>query len=277
MATTAVPTDRLRFGRPAGFAQTARRDAWWIEPVLTLVGLGSFVVYATWAALQGKFYYIGNLLSPFYSPEIWGPSPHAMFGPQPAWLPWPSFLPFSAAILVLAIPGNFRLTCYYYRGAYYKAFWADPPACGVGEPARGSYLGERTLPLVMQNVHRYFLYGAILVWFFLVHDVWKAVWFLQADGTEALGLSVGGVVLAVNVVLLWFYCTGCHSLRHLIGGRLKVFSKHPMQHMAWKVVTWLNCRHKLFAWCSLFSVGFSDIYVRLCAMGVWHDLRLFMI
>jgi hypothetical protein len=25
---------------------------------------------------------------------------------------------------------------------------------------------------------------------------------------------------------------------------------------------------------SLISVGFSDIYVRLCAMGVWHDFRI---
>jgi len=26
---------------------------------------------------------------------------------------------------------------------------------------------------------------------------------------------------------------------------------------------------------SLFWVGFSDLYVRLCAMGIWHDVRLF--
>jgi hypothetical protein len=31
----------------------------------------------------------------------------------------------------------------------------------------------------------------------------------------------------------------------------------------------------LFAWLSLFWVGFSDLYVRLCSMGVWHDFRLF--
>jgi len=30
----------------------------------------------------------------------------------------------------------------------------------------------------------------------------------------------------------------------------------------------------LFAWCSLFVVGFSDLYVRLCSMGVWTDFRL---
>ena len=26
-------------------------------------------------------------------------------------------------------PALFRVTCYYYRGAYYKALWADPPSC----------------------------------------------------------------------------------------------------------------------------------------------------
>jgi hypothetical protein len=29
-----------------------------------------------------------------------------------------------------------------------------------------------------------------------------------------------------------------------------------------------------WAWCSLFSVGFSDLYVRLCSMGVWSDVRI---
>jgi hypothetical protein len=30
----------------------------------------------------------------------------------------------------------------------------------------------------------------------------------------------------------------------------------------------------LWAWCSLFSVGFSDLYVRMCAMGIWSDVRI---
>ena len=121
--------------------------------------LGSFVVYATWAAFQGEHYTFGPYLSPFYSPELFGDSPHAWFGPKPAW--WPGLLPFSPALLILWAPGGFRLTCYYYRGAYYKAFWADPPACAVGEP-RKSYRGERSFPLILQNVHRYFLYLALL-------------------------------------------------------------------------------------------------------------------
>jgi hypothetical protein len=29
-----------------------------------------------------------------------------------------------------------------------------------------------------------------------------------------------------------------------------------------------------WAWCSLFSVAFADLYVSLCSMGVWTDWRI---
>jgi hypothetical protein len=122
------------------FGETLRRDAWWVPNVIVVVILSSFVAYATWAAFQNANYVHGPYLSPFYSPELWGDSPHAWFGPKPGW--WPLWLPFSPALIILPVPALFRFTCYYYRGAYYKAFWADPPSCSVGEP-RKSYLGER--------------------------------------------------------------------------------------------------------------------------------------
>ena len=127
------------------FGQTMRADVWWAQPLLIFIGLGTFIVYATWAALQGGHYYWGPYISPFYSPELFGDSPHTWFGHKPHW--WPGALPFSAALLILWAPAGFRLTCYYYRGAYYKAFWADPPSCTVGEP-RTKYLGERSFPLI---------------------------------------------------------------------------------------------------------------------------------
>jgi hypothetical protein len=89
---------------------------------------------------------------------LFGSSPHAWFGPMPRWMP--AFV--SPAMLILWAPAGFRLTCYYYRGAYYKAFWADPPGCAVREP-RNSYLGESAFPLILQNIHRYFLYVALLI------------------------------------------------------------------------------------------------------------------
>src|SRR5262245_10993136 len=115
--------------RPRSFGQTMRRDAWWAQPILVFLGLSTFVIYSTWAAFQGEHYTSGPYLSPFYSPELFGNSPHAMLGPRPGW--WPGWLPFSPALLILWAPGLFRFTCYYYRGAYYKASWADPASCAV--------------------------------------------------------------------------------------------------------------------------------------------------
>lgn len=254
--------------------ETSRRDAWWVAPLIGVLVLGSFVVYATWAAFQNAHYYdktgVNNYLSPFYSPEIWGDSPHSWFGPKPAW--WPAWLPFSPALLILPFPGLFRFTCYYYRGAYYKAFWSDPPNCAVGE-WRTSYLGENSLPLIFQNVHRYFLYFALLFIVFLAHDAYKAMWFKNAAGTTSFGIGVGTLVLTINVVLLGGYTFGCHSFRHLIGGRTDEISKCGTKKI-YDCVSCLNRKHMVWAWCSLFWVAFSDIYVRLCSMGIWSDLRL---
>jgi hypothetical protein len=262
----------LAHSKPRAFGETTRPDAWWVQPLLVLAILGSFIVYATWAALQGDNYHWGPYLSPFYSPELFGHSPHAWLGGPPAW--WPGWLPFSPAVLILWAPGLFRLTCYYYRGAYYKAFWADPPSCTVGEP-RASYLGERSFPLVLQNVHRYFLYLALFFLVVLSRDVWKALWFTDpATGTVSFGLGLGTLVLAVNVVMLGGYALGCHSLRHLAGGGRDEMSRVPLCLTANRCVTVLNRRHQRWAWASLFSVAFSDLYVRLLAMGIWSDPRL---
>jgi hypothetical protein len=260
MAHALVPLTRRRFG------ETMRRDAWWVQPAIVFVLLGSFVVYATWAAFQNAHYTYGPYLSPFYSPELFGSSPHAWFGPKPA--AWPAWLPFSPALLILPFPGLFRFTCYYYRGAYYKAFWADPPSCAVGEPRKG-YRGERSFPLVLQNVHRFFLYIALLFLGFLSYDV-----FLATQFPDGFGIGVGTLVLATNVVLLGGYTLGCHSLRHLVGGALDRPSERPFRQACYFGCSRLNRRHMRWAWMSLFGVAFADLYVRLCSMGVWTDWRL---
>jgi hypothetical protein len=236
------------------------------------LGLSAFVAYATWAAFQNAHYHFGPYLSPFYAPELWGDSPHAWFGPKPDW--WPGLLPFSPALLILPFPGGFRFTCYYYRGAYYKAFWADPPSCAVGEP-RKSYLGENSFPLILQNVHRFFMWVAIVFIGLLAYDAYKAFWFTDpVTGVTQFGIGVGSLVLTLNVVLLASYTWGCHVLRHVVGGFMDEVSKSPVCDMAYSCVTSLNVRHQLFAWCSLFSVMFADVYVRLCSMGYWTDLRI---
>jgi len=167
------------------------------------------------------------------------------------------------------------LTCYYYRGAYYKSFWADPPSCTVTEP-RKKYLGENSFPLIIQNVHRYFLYIALFFLLFLAYDVWKALWFTDsATGEKSFGLGVGTLVLAVNVVFLGGYTFGCHSLRHAVGGFLDRFSGRPVRRNLYRCVSCFNRKHMIWAWLSLFWVAFSDIYVRMCSLGVWNDFRIF--
>src|SRR3954463_7619770 len=197
------------------FGETMRTDIWWKQPLLIFLGFAAFIIYSTWAAFQNAHYHFGPYLSPFYSPELFGDSPHAWFGPKPAG--WPGWLPFSPALLILPFPGLFRFTCYYYRGAYYKAFWADPPSCAVGEP-RKAYRGEASFPLIFQNVHRYFLYLALVLLIVLWRDVWEAMWFPAAGGGTRFGVGVGTVVLAVNSALLTGYTLGCHSLRPHPGG-----------------------------------------------------------
>ena len=249
------------------FGQTMRRDAWWIQPVLTFIPLLAFVVYSTWAAFQGNHYHFGNYLSPFYSPEIFGDSPHALFGAKPSWIP--SWLPFSPALLILWAPAGFRMTCYYYRGAYYKAFWGDPLNCTVGEP-RSGYRGENSFPLIIQNLHRYFLYIALFFLLFLAYDAIQS--FRFANG---FGIGLGSIILTANVFFLGSYTLSCHSLRHLIGGKCNELANKPLQCAAYNACSSMNKKHMLFAWCSLFVVGFSDVYVRLCSMGIWSDWRIF--
>ncbi|MBW8868739.1 MAG: succinate dehydrogenase [Acidobacteria bacterium] len=265
MAQAAWPLVQRKFG------ETTRRDAWWVQPLVVLLALSAFIIYATWAAFQGEHFEYGPYLSPFYSPLLFGDSSHAWFGPKPGW--WPGALPFSAALLILWAPGGFRFTCYYYRGAYYKSFWADPPGCTVGEP-RKRYLGERSFPLVLQNVHRYFLYLGLIFICILAIDAVQSYRFAYSAGVNRFGIGLASLVLTVNAVLLAGYTFSCHSLRHLIGGRRDVLSESPARWTCYSCVSSLNGRHQVFAWLSLFSVAFADVYVRLCSMGLWTDLRL---
>ncbi len=265
--------------QPRGFTHTNRRDTWWLFPTITVIYFLSFIVYSTWAAFQGTHYFLSeggaNYLSPMYSPVIWDApgqvSGHAWFGTWPSWL---TFIPVaSPALLILWAPGGFRFTCYYYRGAYYKAFWQDPTNCAVGEPRKG-YLGENRLPLILQNVHRYFLYVALLFIVILTYDAIMSFIWVNADGSKSFGMGVGSLVITANAVLLAGYTFGCHSLRHLIGGKKDCVSASPGRYHAYKCVSCFNRGHMIWAWTSLFWVGFTDLYIRLCSMGIWSDWRI---
>jgi hypothetical protein len=256
-----------------GFGATERKDPWWIGPLATGLGLGGFLIYATFRAAFNADYRLGMgtgvledhayLLSPFYSPLIVLPE-------SLAWI--------SPAFLILWAPGGFRVTCYYYRKAYYRAFFLDPVGCAVGEPSRlcglrrgREYKGETKL-LLFQNLHRYFLYLALVFLVVLTIDVVHS-----CRWPDGFGVSVGSLVLAVNTMLLTLYTASCHSFRHLIGGRLDGFSHAPLGKLrsrSWSWASALNKDHMLWAWASLFSVGFADFYVWMVASGTITDVRL---
>ena len=129
----------------SSIAAAWKRLPWWVEPVTIVVALSAFGLYSLTIVLLYPGHYEAYL-SPFYSPPV----------PRPEWLP--AFI--TAPLFVLWIPLGFRASCYYYRKAYFRAFFWDLPACSAGAQRREprspeSYRGERGV-FVLNNVHRYF-------------------------------------------------------------------------------------------------------------------------
>ena len=262
MTTTAL-TPKPR----AAIAQkTLRTDRWWLVPGLTVLGLTAWVAYATVRVFLQDNYWVAkyHYLTPFYSPCVSnGCIPEAAhFG---RFLPDNPLIPYAALSLPFLL--LFRMTCYYYRKAYYRSFWLSPPACAVPEPHR-KYTGETRFPLILQNIHRYFFYAAGIV---AVINTYDAIVAFQSP--SGFGLGLGNVILLVNVALLWAYTLSCHSCRHVIGGRLKHFSRHPVRYWLWTKVSLLNGRHMELAWITLGTLMLTDFYIAMVAGGVISDVR----
>ena len=234
-----------------GFLQTLRRDRWWVEPAVIAVGLTVFLGYLTVSAfLDGWAYEVGPYLSPIYEPKL-----HGEYD-----VPW-----FSPALLILWGPVGFRATCYYYRRAYYRSYLLSPPACAVGDVTR-KYSGESRFPLILQNLHRFFLYVALvfvpLLWIGAIKG------FHHPD--EGWGAGLGTGFLVVNAFLLMMYTFSCHSFRHLVGGGLNCFSANAVtrgRKTVWDFVSRANESHRLWAWASLIFIAATDVYIRLVANG----------
>ena len=266
MSTATAPAKQ----RAAIRERTLRKDNWRRYPIVTLTVFTAWLVYATVRAFAGTDFYVEryHYLTPFYSPCINDACGKAAeFG---AFLPasTPFFIPFAALSLPFLL--LFRLTCYYYRKAYYRAYWASPPACAVREPHK-AYTGERRFPLIGQNLHRYFWAAAFLISLINTWDAIRA--FHGKDG--GFGIGLGTLILVINVILLWAYTLSCHSCRHIVGGQLKNFSKHPLRYWAWTQVSKLNERHGQFALITLGSLVAADLYVALVAHGSFADVRIF--
>ena len=249
-------------------ARTLRQDRWWTGPLVTGLVLLAFIVYATWRAFENAYYYSAPYLSPFYSPCL---ATNCVPGTSDLGTVVGDWWKLSPALIILVFPLGFRLTCYYYRKAYYRAFWLSPPACAVAEP-HTRYTGETRFPLVFQNVHRWFFYLGLIFNTILTYDAMLG--FRDPQGNWG-HMGLGTLVLLANAVLLWAYSLSCHSCRHAIGGRLTHFSQHPMRYKAWTFVSKLNARHARFAWISLIGVALTDLYVRSVASGAITDLRFF--
>ena len=255
-------------GRAQVEGKTLRQDNWWLSPLVVFLGFTAFILYSTWRAFAGDNYYSTPYLSPFYSPCL---ATSCVEGSSDLGQPIGGWWQLSPALIILIFPLGFRLTCYYYRKAYYRAFWLSPAACAVAEP-HGKYTGETRFPLIFQNVHRYFWMAAILVGCVLTFDT--ALAFRDEDG-EWGHMGLGTLIFLLNIIFIWLYTLGCHSCRHIVGGRLRHFSKHPVRYRAWGLVSKLNARHGLYAWLSLISVAVADFYVYLLATDTITDLRFF--
>jgi hypothetical protein len=244
-----------------GLGRTSRRDTWWLAPGVQAV---VFTVCATYLFVSGILltplfqtpYQYDGYLSPLFSPLI-----------APSWLadldqPRPAD-PVD--------PLGFRATCYYYRKAYYRFYFADPPGCAVGEPTvHKRYSLEAAFPFILQNLHRYFLYLAFIPLVFLWIDAVQSIF--PPSGGIRIGLGV--FVLGFNAALLSGYSLSCHSLRHIVGGKFDCFScsrRRQARYTLWQRITALNRHHMAWAWASLLTVTFADVYVRMLALGIITD------
>jgi hypothetical protein len=250
--------------------KTLRTDRWWEQPALVATLLTIWVAYATVHVLIGKWYWVPqyHYLTPFYSPCVSGECVpgSASLG---TWIgSLPPIIPYAFVSLPFVL--GFRLSCYYYRRAYYKAFYRAPAACAVREP-HAKYSGETRFPLIMQNLHRYFFYMVILISILNTYDVIEAF----HGKTGGIGFGLGTLIMLLNVVLLWAYSLSCHSCRHITGGRLKHFSSHPVRYWIWNRISWLNARHMQLAWTTLGTLMLTDLYIWLVAAHVFSDLRFY--
>jgi hypothetical protein len=258
-------------------ARTLRKDRWWLTPVTMFVTITAWVAYATVRSMMGSSFWVEkyHYLTPFYSPCVSKgcPADAATIGRfLPEHLPF--FFPYALVSLPFLL--GFRLTCYYYRKTYYRAFWLTPAACAVPDksPARkapGAYSGETRIPLILQNTHRYFWVFAMIL---SLVNTWDAIEaFHGKDG--GFGIGLGTIILWVNLLLLWAYTVSCHSCRHIMGGRLKTFSKAPIRYWLWTQIGKLNNRHGQLALITLATLVVTDAYIALVAHGAFSDLRIF--
>ena len=224
-------------GVRAGPARTVvlRRDRWRLQPAATAAGLLAFVAYSTWAAFRNGNYYAGGVgrdyLSPFYSPCLTHNCHGYVWGPITG-----SWWEVSPALLILIFPLGFRLTCYYYRKAYYRSFWLSPPACGIADAGstnpggpRARYTGRDALPARPAEPPPLLLLRRVLLRRDPHLGRHRRLPLFRRGGCRRRHARHHR-----NAVLIWAYTLGCHACRHLCGGNLRALSKAPLRRWFWQ-------------------------------------------
>ena len=261
-----------------GLGRTNRIDNWWSQPLAMGIALTAALIYTFWRlflydadisyALEGS-----TVMSPIFSPNVleW-----ELFGlnewKHPEWV--------NAAVLVLWIPFGFRGTCYYMRRVYYRTFFASPTACWVDEPDINKaigYKGEKRL-FIFNNLHRYFLYAAMVILLIKWWDVTHTMHF-DSDTVHGYGVSIGTFVMAIEAFLLTMYVTSCHALRHLAGGMLDRWTTgiSRVRGVLFGKISILNRSHGFWFWTSLIFVFLGDLWVLAVADGRLSDMVLFVV
>ncbi|MHA2336061.1 MAG: succinate dehydrogenase [Candidatus Hodarchaeales archaeon] len=247
---------------PNKYLRKSRLDRWWTQPLLVASVLGAFIAYTTisifiaeWDGNKIYLYLEGvHYVSPIYSPDF-----------EFDW--WPTIL--SPAFVLIWIPLGFRATCYYMRRVYYRTIFLEPVACAVKDvkPVRLDYKGEKRFPFVLNNLHRYFLYGAILLMIWHWYDTIVAMSYTGGK----YGIGIGTILIGFDALFLSLYVFSCHSFRHMIGGNTNQYSKgiiNKLRYRFWNLSSNLNPRHNLYFWLSAFSVMVADFYIRLLALNI---------
>ena len=259
-----------------GLGRTNRIDNWLNQPLAMGIALTAALIYTTVRLFlyPDTIHYELNgatIMSPIFSPNVleW-----ELFGlknwDHPSWV--------NAAILVLWIPFGFRGTCYYMRRVYYRTFFASPVACWVDEPEinkKIGYKGERQL-FIFNNLHRYFLYAAMIIIVIKWWDVTHTLHFTEG-ATQGWGICIGTLVMGIEAFLLTMYVTSCHALRHLAGGVLDRWTT-PIARIRGKLfgrISVFNRSHGFWFWTSLIFVFLGDLWVLAAEAGLLSDMVLF--
>ncbi len=184
---------------------------------------------------------------------------------------------YSPTVLILPLIGLFRLTCYAFRKYYHRHLFRHPQGCSTAErlnEAGRSYSGETGF-FRIENLHRYFMYFSAAILPFFFYDFYLSLLY-----PYALTLRLGSLILLADTLVVTIWVFSCHSVRHIIGGRLDCFScslTARCNNQLFKFQSRLNKHHEALAWASLILIIAADLYIRGLAAGLPLDFRIAVI